>query len=84
MNAVLKEKLVCVCVSKPRAKLLRVHMKYLHESQLIKEEFRAATETLLTASAFIRSDTRDLVMQIRSVRCHLAYIMSRRLCVSGE
>lgn len=82
MNAVLEEKLVCVCVSKPQAKLLRAHMKYLHQSQLIKEEFRATAETLLTTRPFIQTDTCDLVMQIHFVRCHPARIMTRRF--SGE
>lgn len=84
MNAVLEEKLICVCVSEPRAKLLRAHMKYLHQSQLIKEEFRATEETLLITSPLIRSDTCDLVTQTRAVRCRRARIMSRSLCVSGE
>lgn len=53
MNAVLEEKLVCVCVSKPQAKFLRVHMKYLHQSQFIKEELRTMTEALLAASPLI-------------------------------
>lgn len=70
MNAVVEEKLVCVCVSKPQAKLWRVHMKYLHQSQLIKEDFIALSEALLTTSSFIQSDTCDLVTQICSVRCH--------------
>lgn len=70
MNAVLEEILVCVCVSEPQAKLLRVHLKYLHQSQLIKEEFGAMAEALLTTSSFIPSDTCHLVTQIRSVRCH--------------
>lgn len=84
MNAVLEEILVCVCVSKPQAKRLRVHMKYLHQLQLIKEEFRATAESLLTTSSFIQTDTCDLVTQIRSDRCHPARIMRRRLCVSSE